>query len=678
MKKTYKLQNLDCAHCAQKMEDAIQKIDGVKFASVNFAAQKLTIEAAEDVFDKVLKKALKEVAKIEPDCTVLIGDKSKEKGLKTELIRVVISALLFVLAFIFDKNLFFVAYIIIGYDVLYSAVRSVFRGQVLDEKFLMSVASIGAFAIGEYAEAVAVMLFYQIGEYFQGVAVGKSRKSIASLMDIRPDYAVVLRDGCETEVSPEDVEVGEIIIVKPGERIPLDGVVTEGITSVDNSALTGESMPVNTVVGDRVYGGSINLNGVIRVKTESAYDESTVSKILDLVENSAEKKSVTENFITRFARYYTPCVVISALLLALLPPILFSFSWSVWVKRALVFLVVSCPCALVVSVPLSYFGGIGRASRDGILIKGANYLEALSGVDTLVLDKTGTITKGNFAVTEICAENEQFLLETAALAESCSSHPVAKSIVTAYGKEIDKSRVSDVTEIAGKGVRANVDGRICHVGSMSLMESAGVEVSSYNDTAVYVAIDGKYLGYIVIKDEIKPDSATALKEVKNLGVDKTVILTGDTAAVAQSVADAVCADEVYAKLLPQDKVEKVEELISQGRKVAFVGDGINDAPVLSRADVGIAMGALGSDAAIESADIVFMDDSLSKLPLAIKLSARTMRIVRQNIIFSLSVKAVILILGAFGIANMWTAVFGDVGVMVIAILNAMRAMIKKS
>ncbi len=678
MKKTYKLQNLDCAHCAQKMEDAIQKIDGVKFASVNFTAQKLTIEAADDIFDKVLKKALKEVSKIEPDCTVLIGDKSKEKGLKTELIRVVISALLFVLAFIFDKNLFFVAYIIIGYDVLYSAVRSVFRGQVLDEKFLMSVASIGAFAIGEYAEAVAVMLFYQIGEYFQGVAVGKSRKSIASLMDIRPDYAVVLRDGRETEVNPEDVEVGEIIIVKPGERIPLDGVVTDGITSVDNSALTGESMPVNTVVGDRVYGGSINLNGVIFVKTESTYAQSTVSKILDLVENSAEKKSVTENFITRFARYYTPCVVISALLLALLPPILFSLSWSVWIKRALVFLVVSCPCALVVSVPLSYFGGIGRASRDGILIKGANYLEALSGIDTLVLDKTGTITKGNFSVTEICAENEQFLLETAALAESCSSHPVAKSIVTAYGKEIDKSRVSDVTEIAGKGVRANVDGRICHVGSMSLMESVGVEVSSYNDTAVYVATDGKYLGYIVIKDEIKPDSAMALEEVKNLGVDKTVILTGDTEAVAQSVADEVSADEVYAKLLPQDKVEKVEELISQGRKVAFVGDGINDAPVLSRADVGIAMGALGSDAAIESADIVFMDDSLSKLPLAIKLSARTMRIVRQNIIFSLSVKAVILILGAFGIANMWTAVFGDVGVMVIAILNAMRAMIKKS
>ncbi|MBR3870719.1 MAG: cadmium-translocating P-type ATPase [Clostridia bacterium] len=678
MKKTYKLQNLDCAHCAQKMEDAIQKIEGVKFAAVNFAAQKITLEASDDIFDKVLKKALKQVSKIEPDCTVLVGAKSKDKGLKTELIRVVISALLFVLAFIFDKNLFFVAYIIIGYDVLYSAVRSVFRGQVLDEKFLMSVASIGAFAIGEYAEAVAVMLFYQIGEYFQGVAVGKSRKSIASLMDIRPDYAVVLRDGRETEVSPEDVEVGEIIIVKPGERIPLDGVVTDGITSVDTSALTGESMPVSTAVGDRVYGGSINLNGVIFVKTESTYAESTVSKILDLVENSAEKKSVTENFITRFARYYTPCVVISALLLALLPPILFSLSWSIWIKRALVFLVVSCPCALVVSVPLSYFGGIGRASRDGILIKGANYLEALSGIDTLVLDKTGTITKGNFAVTEICADNEQLLLETAALAESCSSHPVAKSIVTAYGKEIDKSRVSVVTEIAGKGVRANVDGRICHVGSMSLMESAGVEVSSCNDTAVYVARDGKYLGYIIIKDEIKPDSAMALKEVKNLGVDKTVILTGDNTAVAQSVADAVCADEVYAKLLPQDKVEKVEELISQGRKVAFVGDGINDAPVLSRADVGIAMGALGSDAAIESADIVFMDDSLAKLPLAIKLSARTMRIVRQNIIFSLSVKAVILILGAFGIANMWTAVFGDVGVMVIAILNAMRAMIKKS
>ncbi len=677
MKKVFKLQNLDCAHCAQKMEDAIQKIEGVKFASVNFTAQKLTLEAPDEIFDKVLKKALKEVEKVEPDCTVVTGKENADSHLKTDLLRILLSAIIFVLSFVIEKNLFFVAYIIIGYDVLFSAVRSIFRGQMLDEKFLMSVASIGAFAIGEYEEAVAVMLFYQIGEYFQGVAVGKSRKSIASLMDIRPDKAVVLRDGCETEVTPEDVATGEIIIVKPGEKIPLDGVVTDGITSVDTSALTGESLPIDISAGDRAYSGSVNLNGVIMIKTEGTYSQSTVSKIFDLVENSAEKKSVTENFITRFARYYTPCVVISALLLGAVPPICFSLSWSLWVKRALVFLVVSCPCALVVSVPLSYFGGIGRASRDGILIKGANYLEALSGIDTLVLDKTGTITKGNFAVTEIYAEDKQLLLETAALAESNSSHPIAKSIVAFYGKEVDKSRVGDVTEIAGKGVKATIDGKTYCVGNASLMESLGIQADR-TGTVVYVACDKNCLGYIVINDEIKPDSAHALKELKKLGIQKTVILTGDDTAVAESVASAVCADEAYAKLLPEDKVEKVEELLSQGKKVAFVGDGINDAPVLSRADVGIAMGALGSDAAIEAADIVLMDDSLAKLPLAIKLSRRTMRIVRQNIIFSLAVKGVILILGALGIANMWTAVFGDVGVMVIAILNAMRAMLKKS
>ncbi len=680
MKKVYKLQNLDCAHCAQKIETAIQKIEGVTFASVNFTAQKLTIEAADEVFDKVLKKALKEAAKIEPDCTVVVGNSDGENDLKKDLLRIVITVILYVLAFAFNKNIFFASYLVIGYDVLYCALRSIIRGQMLDEKFLMAVASIGAFVIGEYAEGAAVMLFYQIGECFQSVAVGKSRKSIASLMDIRPDYAVVLRNGSELSVSPEDVAVGEIIIVKPGEKIPLDGVVTEGTSTIDTAALTGESLPVDIGTGDKVVSGSINLNGVIQIKTESVYSESTVSKILELVENSSEKKSVTENFITRFARYYTPFVVISALLLAVVPPIFLSLSWGVWVKRALVFLVVSCPCALVVSVPLSFFGGIGRASRDGILIKGANYLEMLSGIDTVVLDKTGTVTKGTFTVTEVCAENKNLLLEIAALAESYSSHPIARSIVAAYAKEIDKSRISDVTEIAGQGINATVDGKKFYVGNASLMESIGahIEVNTAVGTAVYVATDGEYLGYIVINDEIKPDSAQALRELKELGIEKNIILTGDNEKTADYVAGLVSADEVYAKLMPDGKVERVEDLLGQGKKVTFVGDGINDAPVLSRADVGIAMGALGSDAAIESADIVLMDDSLLKLPLAIKLSRRTMKIVRQNIVFSLAVKGVILILGALGIANMWTAVFGDVGVLVTAILNAMRTMIKKS
>lgn len=680
MKKVYKLQNLDCAHCAQKIETAIQKIEGVTFASVNFTAQKLTIEASDEVFDKVLKKALKEAAKIEPDCTVVVGNSGGENDLKKDLLRIVITVILYVLAFAFNKNIFFASYLVIGYDVLYCALRSIIRGQMLDEKFLMAVASIGAFVIGEYAEGAAVMLFYQIGECFQSVAVGKSRKSIASLMDIRPDYAVVLRNGSELSVSPEDVAVGEIIIVKPGEKIPLDGVVTEGTSTIDTAALTGESLPVDIGTGDKVVSGSINLNGVIQIKTESVYSESTVSEILELVENSSEKKSVTENFITRFARYYTPFVVISALLLAVVPPIFLSLSWGVWVKRALVFLVVSCPCALVVSVPLSFFGGIGRASRDGILIKGANYLEMLSGIDTVVLDKTGTVTKGTFTVTEVCAENKNLLLEIAALAESYSSHPIARSIVAAYAKEIDKSRISDVTEIAGQGINATVDGKKFYVGNASLMESIGahIEVNTAVGTAVYVATDGEYLGYIVINDEIKPDSAQALRELKELGIEKNIILTGDNEKTADYVAGLVSADEVYAKLMPDGKVERVEDLLGQGKKVTFVGDGINDAPVLSRADVGIAMGALGSDAAIESADIVLMDDSLLKLPLAIKLSRRTMKIVRQNIVFSLAVKGVILILGALGIANMWTAVFGDVGVLVIAILNAMRTMIKKS
>lgn len=580
---------------------------------------------------------------------------------------------------IFKLMVFAFPYLVIGYDVLWSALRNILRGQIFDEKFLMTIATLGAFAIGEYTEACAVMLFYQVGELFQSIAVGKSRRSIASLMEIRPDFATVLREGEEVVVSPEEVALGETIIVRPGEKIPLDGEIISGATSVNTAALTGESVPLDKSVGDKVISGSINLSGVITVKTQSVFEESTVSKILELVENSTEKKARVENFITRFARYYTPCVVIGAVLLAVVPSLIFG-EWQKWIERALIFLVVSCPCALVVSVPLSFFGGIGGASREGVLIKGANYLEALASVDTVVMDKTGTVTKGSFSVSAVETNGvmKEELLKIAAHAESFSHHPVGESIVASFGEEIDKSRVSDVKEIAGKGIEASVDGKTYYLGNAALMKDAGAsfEETKRIGTAVYVSCGAQFLGSIIINDEIKEDSRTAIKEMKNVGIKKTVMLTGDSNDVAISVAKDVEIDEVRAKLLPQDKVAQVEKLIEKGAKVAFVGDGINDAPVLARADVSIAMGALGSDAAIESADIVLMDDKLSKIPLAVKIARKTMCIVQQNIVFAIAVKGAILILSAFGIGNMWTAVFGDVGVMVIAILNAMRAMMK--
>ena len=605
---------------------------------------------------------------------------------KTVLARIIISAVLCVVAGLLPIDgvwkllAFSVPYLVIGYDVLWGAVRNIIHGQVFDEQFLMAIATLGAFAIEDYPEAAAVMLFYQVGELFQSIAVGKSRKSISALMDICPEYAVVLRDGEEVTVPPEEVGIDEVLIIKPGEKIPLDGEITEGSTTVNTAALTGESLPVDKTVGDRVISGTINLSGVIKVKAQSLYEESTVSKILELVENSAEKKAKAENFITRFARYYTPCVVIGAVLLAVIPPLFFSQEWSMWINRALIFLVVSCPCALVVSVPLSFFGGIGGASREGILIKGANYLETLSKVDTVVFDKTGTLTKGTFAVNAIHPKNmtEAQLLDIAAAAESYSTHPVGESIVAAHKGHIDKTRIGEVEELAGMGLRAVIDGKTFFVGNGALMDKVG---AGWHDchlagTVIHIAESSEYLGHIVINDEIKPDSKAAVAELKELGIKNTVMLTGDTERVAKSVGEEVGVDSFCAKLLPAQKVEKVEELLSQGCKTAFVGDGINDAPVLTRADVGIAMGALGSDAAIESADIVLMDDKPSKLPSAIRISRKTMRIVRQNIVFALAVKAIILVLGAFGIANMWTAVFGDVGVMVIAILNAMRAMSK--
>ncbi|MBE6530870.1 MAG: cadmium-translocating P-type ATPase [Ruminococcaceae bacterium] len=571
-----------------------------------------------------------------------------------------------------------IPYFVIGYDVLWSALRNIFHGQIFDENFLMAIATVGAFAIGEYYEAVGVMIFYQTGELFQSLAVGKSRRSIAELMDIRPDSATVLRDGGEITLSPEEVSVGEVILVRPGERIPLDGEIIEGATSLDLSALTGESLPADKGVGEAVVSGSVNLSGLIKIRVNTTFGDSTVSRILDLVENSATKKSKAENFITRFARYYTPCVVFGAMALALIPPLLFGAEWIEWIERALIFLMVSCPCALVISVPLSFFGGIGGASRMGVLIKGANYLEMLSKIDTVVFDKTGTLTRGSFEVVDIHSErvSKEELLEIAAYAESFSNHPIARSIVRAYPHEIKKERIGKISEYAGMGLCATVDGKEIYVGNRSLMNSIGLDISlgeSHGGT-VHIGTSGEYLGHIEISDSIKPSSKRAIKELREGGIEKTVMLTGDSRRVAERIGNELNIDDIYPELLPEDKVTIVEKLIANGNKVAFVGDGINDAPVLARADVGISMGGVGSDAAIEASDIVLMDDDPSKISRAIKLSKKTMRIVRQNIIFALGVKGIILILGALGYANMWVAVFGDVGVAVIAIFNAMRSL----
>ena len=610
------------------------------------------------------------------------------------LLRIVIALVLMIVCVIVEKvfepawyialPMFIIPYLVCGYDVIKCAVVNIIHGQVFDEKFLMAIATIGAFATGEYPEAVAVMLFYQVGELFQSIAVGRSRKSIAGLMDIRPDYANLLVDGEEQMVSPEEVAIGSVILVKPGEKIPLDGVIIEGNTTINTSALTGESMPVDSGISDNVISGTLNLTGLIKVRTTSGYGESTVARILELVENSYDKKARVENFITRFARWYTPVVVISALLLFVIPPLVIDPSswgvWSTWLNRAMVFLVVSCPCALVVSVPLSFFGGLGGASREGVLIKGANYLEALSTIDTVVFDKTGTITEGRFAVDDVHPNEISVaeLLDIAACCESYSSHPVAESIVRAHEGHIDKSRVGKIEEIAGKGIKAVVDGEEYYCGNGALMDmvGAGWHDCHLTGTIIHISRGREYLGHIIINDQIKEDSAEAMAALKAVGVRRTVMLTGDKKSVAESVAQKVGITDVFSELLPQDKVDQVEKLLAEKCRLAFVGDGINDAPVLTRADVGIAMGAMGSDAAIESADVVLMDDKLGKIATAIRIARRTMLIVRENIVFALGVKVIILVLGALGIANMWLAVFGDVGVLVIAILNAMRAMMK--
>lgn len=602
---------------------------------------------------------------------------------KKKLLRILLAAALTLIAALLPLEggwrlaAFAIPYLAAGWDVLWDAARNIAHGQLFDEQFLMGIATLGAFAVGEYPEAAGVMIFYQVGELFQSIAVGRSRRSIAALMDIRPDYAVVLREGEALRLSPEEVRAGELILVRPGEKIPLDGEITKGRSSVDAAALTGESLPVDRAEGDQVISGSVNLSGPLEIRVSGSYAESTVARILELVENASEKKARAENFITRFARVYTPCVVAAAALLALVPPLLFQGSWGVWINRALIFLMVSCPCALVVSVPLSFFGGIGGASRQGILIKGAGFMETLAGVKTLVFDKTGTLTQGVFAVEAVHPEavSEEELLDIAAAAERYSAHPVAESIIQAHGGDIDKSRLGAVEELAGLGLRAELDGRQCFVGNGALMDRVGVvwHECELAGTVVHVAVDGRYMGHIVISDRVKPEAAQALAELKRLGVRSTVMLSGDREQVARAVGERLGLDRVYGGLLPEMKVEKVEALLPEGT-LAFVGDGVNDAPVLARADVGIAMGAMGSDAAIESADIVLMDDRLMKLPLAVKISRRTMAIVRQNIALALGVKAVILALGALGYAGMWAAIFGDVGVMVVAVLNAMRAM----
>ena len=618
------------------------------------------------------------------------------KKQKKMLIRIIIAAVLIVVFSLLPAEgylrfvLFMIPYLVIGYDILKKAFKGILNKQVFDENFLMAVATVGAILLGDYSEGVAVMLFYQIGELFQSYAVGKSRRNISELMDIRPDYANIEKDGTLEQVDPDEVEIGTIIVVQPGEKVPIDGVVTEGTSTLNTSALTGESLPRDAKAGDEVISGCINMTGLLKIRTTKEFGESTVSKILELVENSSSRKSKSENFISKFAKYYTPAVCYGALALALIPPIVLLIMgkpamWGDWIYRALTFLVISCPCALVISIPLSFFAGIGGASNQGILVKGSNYLETLAQTKYVVFDKTGTMTQGVFEVSGIHHNEmpDEKLLEYAALAECSSSHPISKSLQKAYGKPIDRNRVTDIEEISGNGVIAKVDGISVAAGNTKLMNRLGI---AYQDchhvgTVVHIAIDGKYAGHILISDIIKPHAKEAIAELKKAGISKTVMLTGDSKRVADQVAEELGIQEVYSELLPADKVSRVEELLNQKSekdKLAFVGDGINDAPVLSRADIGIAMGALGSDAAIEAADIVLMDDDPLKISKAIKIARKCIRIVYENIYFAIGIKVLCLILGALGIANMWMAIFADVGVMIIAVLNAIRTLFVKN
>ena len=619
------------------------------------------------------------------------------KKQKKMLYRIIVTFLLFAVLMVCEHTgrmdgwnkivlfvIYLVPYLVIGYDIVYKAARNISHGQVFDENFLMMIATFGAFGVGEYSEAVAVMLFYQVGELFQGYAVGKSRQSISDMMDICPEYANIEEDGVLKQVDPDDVEVGSIIVVKPGERIPLDGIVVEGESLIDTAALTGESVPRSAKAGDEIISGCVNGSGTLKVKTTKEFDDSTVAKILELVENASSKKAKVENFITRFAKYYTPVVTIGAVILAILPPLIIGGGWAEWIQRACIFLVISCPCALVISVPLGFFGGIGAASKIGVLVKGSNYLEAVAEMTTIVFDKTGTLTKGEFKVTDVITENgsKEELIELAALGEGYSNHPIANSIREAYGKELDLNRVTNTEEIAGHGIKAVIDGKTVLLGNEKLMKSESIFYTSCKSmgTVVYVACNGVFEGAVVISDTIKDGAKEATRDMKQVGVRHTVMLTGDRREAAETVAQTLGIDEVHAELLPGGKVEQVEALLKaekEKERLAFVGDGINDAPVLTRADIGIAMGSMGSDAAIEAADIVLMDDDVTKIASVVKIARKTLRIVKQNIVFALAIKALVLILGALGMANMWEAVFADVGVSVIAILNSMRTLNEK-
>ncbi len=724
VKRKFVLEGLDCANCAMKIENGVQNIDGVSACSVNFVNKTLTMEMAVNRSEEILEQAKKKIRTLEPDVKVLEHgtagvkrahnhdhghghDHAKDHGaeaaedghghshdhgaqsLKMMVARLAAGLVIGAAAFALPLGreleliLFLASYLVVGGDIVYKALKNIVRGQVFDENFLMAIATVGAFVIGEYPEGVAVMLFYQVGELFQSIAVNRSRKSISALMDIRPDFAN-LKAGDEIKrVSPEEVRIGDLIVVRPGEKVPLDGKVAEGNSAMDTSALTGESVPREVTAGDDVLSGFINKNGVLTIEVTKVFGESTVAKILDLVENASSKKAPTENFITKFARYYTPVVVIVAALLAVLPPLIISgATFADWVYRALIFLVISCPCALVVSIPLGFFGGIGASSKNGVLVKGSNYLEALNDVKYVVFDKTGTLTKGAFKVNGIYPQNgwtEQALLRQAAFAEMHSTHPIAQSIREAYGRELNEELLAGYNEISGHGIQVMFEGREVLAGNAKLMKRENIDFAAPTElgTIVHVAIDKQYAGYLVIADEVKEDSAQAIRSLKNLGVKKIVMLTGDIKAVGEAIGKKLGVDEVRAELLPQHKVEELEKIDRQKsskEKIVFVGDGINDTPVLARADVGVAMGGLGSDAAIEAADIVIMTDEPSKLASAIHIAKRTRRIVWQNIIFALLVKAVFLLLGAFGIATMWEAVFSDVGVTLLAVLNAMRVM----
>ena len=713
------LKGLDCANCANKIENKVNKLESVEEAVLNFSLSLLIVNLKENKVEEEIKTI---VNNLEPDVIVSKYDnniKEKKNVCTSECcsghahnveekheeshehnhsegvslrdkVTLAIGFILFAIAIFIGEEksyvpyIYALSYVLVGGKVVLSAIRNIFRGQVFDENFLMTVATLGAFAIGNHPEGVAVMIFYEIGELFQSYAVNRSRKSISSLMDIRADYANLIIDGKEKKVDPSEIKIDDIIVIKPGERVPLDGVVIEGNSSLDTSALTGESLPRNIELNDEILAGVINLTGVIRVKVTKEFGESTVSRILELVQNASSKKAQTEKFITKFARYYTPVVVLSAVALAIIPPLVVEGAlFSDWVYRALIFLVVSCPCALVVSIPLGLFAGIGGASKNGVLIKGGNYLEALKDVETVVFDKTGTLTKGVFKVVKINTNNieEGELLRIAATGESFSNHPIAQSILKAYGKEVDKSIISNYEEISGNGIKVNIDNKEVLLGNYKLMNSNGIKYTNSQEigTVVHVVVDGEYKGNIVIADEVKEDSKEAIEMLKKIGVKKCVMLTGDNKKVAEKIAEELGLDEVYAELLPTDKVAMVEKLLkekSEKGKLAFVGDGINDAPVLARADVGVAMGGIGSDAAIEAADVVLMRDNPSSLVDAIEIGRKTNRILWQNIIFSLGVKIAVLIPAAIGIANMWEGVFADVGVTLIAVLNSMRALRK--